>query len=88
MMACRYDYSGEVGLQIATYSTPTTPGNTRLFFSILADKRSAPKSLLTILGMKNALPWLWFADHYERNAVLDGDNCFLHMQVKCHCYKS
>ncbi len=34
---------------------------------------------MQLLDLKPA--WLKFMDHYERNTVLDGDNCFLHMQV-------
>lgn len=84
-LACRYTYCAQTGLQIITYSSPTTPGNCQLFFKLIMDRRTAPKKLARILDIKSALPWLKFADHYERNLVLDGVNCFLHLQVCCCC---
>lgn len=66
-------------MQIVSYSTPTTPGNCRVLFAVVMDRRTAPKRTMQLLDLKPA--WLKFMDHYERNTVLDGDNCFLHMQV-------
>jgi len=66
-------------VQIVSYSTPTTPGNCRVLFAVVMDRRTAPKRTMQLLDLKPA--WLKFMDHYERNTVLDGDNCFLHMQV-------
>lgn len=76
---CSYKYGGELGVQIVSYSTPTTPGNCRVLFAVVMDRRTAPKRTMQLLDLKPA--WLKFMDHYERNTVLDGDNCFLHMQV-------
>jgi hypothetical protein len=66
-------------VQIVSYSTPTTPGNCRVLFAVVMDRRTAPKRTMQLLDLKPA--WLKFMDHYEPNMVLDGDNCFLHMQV-------
>lgn len=73
-----YKYGGELGVQIVSYSTPTTPGNCRVLFAVVMDRRTAPKRTMQVLDLKPS--WLKFLDHYERNLVLDGDNCFLHMQ--------
>ncbi|KAL0017896.1 hypothetical protein WJX77_004199 [Trebouxia sp. C0004] len=64
--------------QIVSYSTPTTPGNCRVLFAVVTDRKTAPKRTMQLLDLKPA--WLKFMDHYERKMMLDGDNCFLHMQ--------
>ncbi len=78
-VACSYKYGGPEGVQIVSYSTPATPGNCRVLFCVVMDRRTAPKKTIQFLDLRPV--WLKFVDHYERNEVLDGDNCFLHMQV-------
>lgn len=78
----KYRYRlGGPGMQIITYSTPTSPGQSRLFYCLIADKHAAPKAMKRAIELKP--DWLLFLNHFERNLVLDGDGVFLHGQVSC-----
>ena len=67
-------------MQMITYSTPTSPGRSRVFYCLVADKRAAPKAMKRAIELKP--DWLLFLNHFERNLVLDGDGVFLHGQVR------
>ena len=78
--ALQYRYSfGGPGMQMITYSTPTSPGQSRVFYCLIADKHAAPKAMKRAIELKP--DWLLFLNHFERNLVLDGDGVFLHGQV-------
>ena len=77
----RYNFL-KLGLQLILYCTPTAPGNSRIFYIMLADKRK----LSIVTKVLAALTPTW-AVHLVRNATLDGDNIFLHVQVSPHLRK-
>ena len=66
-----------------TYSTPTSPGCSRLFYCLVADRHAAPKAMKRAIDLKP--DWLLFQNHFQRNLVLDGDGVFLHGQVRHAC---
>ena len=76
----RYKFGGP-GMQMITYCTPTSPGRSRLFYCLVAEKKSAPKAMKRALALRPS--WLTFLNHFQRNEVLDGDSIFLHQQVSC-----
>ena len=78
VLECRYKFGGP-GMQMITYSTPTSPGRSRVFYCLVADKQAAPKAMTRVIGLKPE--WLTFLNHFDRNLVLDGDGVFLHGQV-------
>jgi len=73
----RYRF-GARGLQMITHCVPTAPGRARLFFAMVTPADGASPL------MRRLLPLLpkW-AGHFAQHAVLDGDNVFLHIQVRC-----
>ena len=72
-------------MQMITYSTPTSPGCSRLFYCLVADRHAAPKAMKRAIDLKP--DWLLFQNHFQRNLVLDGDGVFLHGQVsETHSY--
>lgn len=77
-MTCSYKFGG-FGMRMITYCTPTSPGRSRLFYCLVADKQAAPAALKRTIGLKP--DWLTFLNHFQRNLVLDGDSIFLHKQV-------
>ena len=66
-------------MQMITYCTPTSPGRSRLFYCLVADKEKAPKAMKRAMALRPK--WLLFLNHFQRNNVLDGDTVFLHGQV-------
>lgn len=67
-------------MQMITYAAPMSPGRSRVFYCLVADKAKAPKGMKRVMALRPS--WLKFANHFQRNEVLDGDNVFLHGQVK------
>ena len=63
-----------------SYAVPTTPGRSRLFFSVTRLAEGAPKSMTRLLPLLNP-PWMQWRGHLRQHSVLDGDNKFLHLQV-------
>lgn len=76
--SCRAGFSG--GVSMVTYVVPTAPGQSRLYFGLTKPKKGAPLAMRLALGFLGQ-PWLRWREHLSQNAVLDGDNVFLHMQV-------
>lgn len=76
----KYKFGGP-GMQMITYCTPTSPGRSRLFYCLVADKEKAPKAMKRAMALRPK--WLLFLNHIQRNNVLDGDTVFLHGQ---DCY--
>lgn len=79
----KYKFGGP-GMQMITYCTPTSPGRSRLFYCLVADKDKAPKAMKRAIALRPK--WLLFLSHFQRNLVLDGDSVFLHGQ-DCHLHQ-
>ena len=74
----RYDLV-PANVQITLYCVPTSPGCSRLYYCLLADGSKFPRKVKRMVAMTPR--WLKFANHYNRNDVMDGDNVLLNKQV-------
>jgi len=75
---CRYDHGDR--RQLCFYAVPTDPGRCRIIFTVAMPsmKLKGPPALI-VKFLKSR--WGLWLDHFNRNDVLDGDNCFLALQV-------
>ena len=68
------------GGELVSHAVPTDPGRSRIFFTLVVPKARASGILKLVLGFMTS-KWMLWRDHITRANVLDGDNCFLHLQV-------
>ena len=71
----------KLGRQLILYCTPTKPGHSRIFYTMLAERQNLSRLQYTV-AMFTA-KWMKFITHFVQNDTMDGDNIFLHIQV-CH----
>lgn len=73
----RYDHGDR--RQLCFYAVPTDPGRCRIIFTVAMPsmKLKGPPALI-VKFLKSR--WGLWLDHFNRNDVLDGDNCFLALQ--------
>lgn len=74
----RYDF-GRNQSHMLIYSTPTRPGECRLFFAVYKQKKDTPRALKALFGVL-ASPLFRFYGHWGNSAVLAGDNPFIARQ--------
>ena len=78
--ALRYHFV-KLGRQLILYCTPTKPGHSRIFYTMLAERQNLSRLQFTVALL--TAKWMKFTTHFVQNDTMDGDNIFLHIQV-CH----
>ena len=68
-----YTFGALGGSNMLTYSVPTAPGRSRIFFSVLRPAAGTPRLMGAILRLVG-LPAFRWKQHAGNNAVLSGDN--------------